>query len=113
MVSLASRLVALALVAISAAGCAAPTLPLPPPVALSTPPDADGIVTVDGDALEGAFVSCLNEDTERGVIVRADATTGAFVLRLEASPGDLLTVFQAIDTDRGPAIHLVVPAPSD
>lgn len=94
-------------------GCAAPTLPLPPPMALvEGPPDADGLVTVRGNAREGAFVGCLNERTEMGVLVRSDVMTGDFALRIAAEPDDTLSVWQFEGTDPGGMqTTLVVPSP--
>ncbi len=92
------------------ASCAAPTLPLPPPNAISTAPDADGIVTISGDALEGSYVSALNERTDRGVIGVAD-DMGHFELQLGAEPGDTIDVWQHVDADRGPSVFVMVPAP--
>ena len=97
-------LLCLALLAAIAAGpgCFAPTLPLPPPTALiEGPPDADGFVTVSGQAREGAFVACLNEQTEDGVIVRADLATGAYTLRVAAMPEDVLVLWQFDAADEG------------
>lgn len=92
-------------------GCATPTLPLPPPSALTAgPPDADGWVTVSGDVLPEAYVFCLNLDTDRGVIVRADPA-GAFTLQIEASAGDYLSIFQESGADRGPPFEIRVPMP--
>ena len=93
----------------AAGGCSTPTLPLPPPAALSaTPPDASGIVTVEGDVLENAYVFCLNDRTERGVIVVADGT-GHFTLQIEAMSGDGLMVWQELGRDLGEPGEIVVP----
>ena len=89
--------------------CAAPTLPLPPPVAATSAPLADGTVTVTGEVIEGAFVFCLNERTETGVIVRADPA-GSFTLSLPARVDDDLSVWQQVGNDRSPSTFLVVPA---
>lgn len=104
LLALAATLVAMA------PGCAAPTLPLPPPLAVvEGPPDADGTVLVTGNARLGAFVGCLNEDTEVGVIVRADVDTGDFALRIPAEVGHALTVWQFDSTaPGGQQVHLVV-----
>ena len=101
--------VAIALLA-GLASCSTPTLPLPPPAALSvTPPDASGFVTVEGEALPEAFVFCVNEVTERGVIGRPDMD-GRFTLVLEAEPTHYLRVWQEIGTDQGPKVPIEVPA---
>jgi hypothetical protein len=90
-------------------GCAAPTLPLPPPaaLALTSPDPATGLVTVSGEAVAGAFVSCVNVRTSTGVIVRA-GTAGVFSLQIAAQAGDSLLVWQEIDSDRGPYVELCV-----
>ncbi|HEY8428418.1 MAG TPA: hypothetical protein VIL20_08595 [Sandaracinaceae bacterium] len=110
---LALGLALLAALATLVPGCAAPTLPLPPPVALvEGPPDADGMVTVSGNARAGAFVGCLNESTEVGVIVRADVDTGDFSLRIAAEVGDGLTLWQFESTaPGGEQTHVIVPGP--
>src|SRR5687768_16054319 len=85
-----------------ACACAAPTLPLPPPTALvEDPPDAMGLATVRGEARPGAFVGCLNNRTEAGVIVRADVDDGAYELRIPAEGEDLLTLWQFDSTAPG------------
>jgi hypothetical protein len=100
-----------ALVALGAA-CSSgtsPTLPIPPPSALTSAPDEDGVVTITGNgAIEGALVSAYNERTERGVIETAD-DTGAFVLRLEAQTGDSILVWQRVGTQSGQVLSLGVP----
>ena len=90
-------------------GCSAPTLPLPPPaaLALSSPDPLTGLVTISGEALPGAFVSCVNARLESGVIVRADGA-GRFGLQIAAQAGDLLLVWQERGDDRGPYVELCV-----
>jgi len=99
---------------VSALGCevsSTPTLPLPPPSALSSAPDGAGIVTVTGSAVEpGAFVSAFNLDTDMGVIGVAD-DTGRFRLTLPASVGDTLEVWQRVGTRPGEPLDIVVPPP--
>lgn len=93
---------------VSTTGCAAPTLPLPPPSALVvSAPDASGMVTVTGHADPAAFVFVLNEATEYGVIVHADAA-GLFSAQIPASVGDMLSVWQAIGNRYGEQLHPVV-----
>jgi hypothetical protein len=93
------------------ASCSTPTLPLPPPAALSaSAPDASGFATVTGEVQPEAFVFCINEETMRGVIERPDAT-GRFTLRIEAEPGHYLSLWQEIGTDQGPKVPIEVPAP--
>lgn len=108
----AARFLAMAAaVALPLWACSTPTLPLPPPAALTVgPPAADGTVTIEGDVLPGAYVSCLNNDTDRGVIERAD-DTGHFVVVIAAEVGHYLTIWQQSGTDRGPPMNVIVPAP--
>lgn len=103
---LATSLVATGL----ALACTTPTLPLPPPLALASVPDSDGIVTVSGSSLEGAWVTCVNLDTELGHVVRAD-DMGFFTIRIEAQPGHYLNVWQRVGPDMSPGVDLVVPPP--
>ena len=93
----------------ASSGCAAPTLPLPPPaaLALTSPDPVTGLVTVSGEALPGAFVSCVNVRLESGVIVRSDAA-GVFSLQITAQTGDSLLVWQEMDSNRGPYTELCV-----
>ena len=101
---------AIALV-VGVASCSTPTLPLPPPAAVTaSPPDATGLVTVTGEVQPEAFVFCLNRQTERGVIERPDET-GRFTLVIQASPGHYLDVWQEIGTDQGPKVPVEVPSP--
>jgi hypothetical protein len=92
----------LPLAAIVGSSCAAPVLPIPPPTALvEGPPGPDGTVLVRGNARPGAFVGCMNEVREQGVIVRANVTTGDYALRIEADEGDELRVWQFEATSPG------------
>jgi len=94
------------------AGCevsSTPTLPLPPPSALSSAPDATGVVTITGSAVEpNALVFAFNLDTDFGVIGVAD-DTGHFTLQLPASVADTIEVWQRVGTRSGEPVDLVVP----
>lgn len=107
----------LALLLLGAIGpaCAAPVLPLPPPTALVSSPDMDGFVTVTGEvSTEGAFVGCLNEDTEVGILVRSDSA-GMYACRLRADIGHLIRIWQFVDTGPGgqPTFEPVPPPDED
>lgn len=104
------RLVVLAAIYLSAAGCLSPTLPLPPPHAEVNPPDTDGMVFVTGKALEQAYVACLNEDLEKGVITRSDSD-GFYSLEVEGRVGDQLTLWQIRGTEHSQFTYLEVPPP--
>lgn len=88
--------------------CAAPTLPLPPPTALSSAPDAMGNVTVTGRVNAGAYVFALDEDRGDGVIVSADAS-GNYTATLQAASGDTITCWQMVGTNTGQLTQVVVP----
>ncbi|MCB9596278.1 MAG: hypothetical protein H6719_26385 [Sandaracinaceae bacterium] len=91
-------------------GCAAPVLPLPPPTALiEGPPDMEGFVTVSGEARPGALVFCFNNETGEGVIVTSDATSGLYSLRIAASTGDSLSLWQQEGGGSGMLRDLIVP----
>lgn len=91
-------------------GCAAPTLPLPPPeVDALTAPDAMGMVTVTGRAHFGAMVMVFNQDLNQGVITIADPITGAFQARLTAQSGHTISVWQRVGTDTSANIDQTVP----
>lgn len=101
------------LTALTAFGCtaSAPTLPLPPPTALATAPDADGLVTVEvRGAIEGAMIFGFNTRTMQGVIATADDLGEADVV-LRAQGGDVLTVWQRVGTDSSQLLDIVVPTP--
>lgn len=108
------RLSAIATLSCLLAACevsSTPTLPLPPPSALSSAPDAAGIVTVTGGAVEpGAMVFALDLDLDAGVIGRAD-DMGNFSLRLPANVGDTLEIWQRVGTRSGEPTDIVVPPP--
>ncbi len=109
--SLSIVLIAALAVGSSAVGCATPTLPLPPPAALTAgPPDADGIVTIRGESLAEAYVFCLNLDLDAGVIVRAD-TDGNFTCQPRAEVGNYVSVWQELGSDSGPPLEIRIPAP--
>jgi hypothetical protein len=70
--------------------------PIPPPSALTSVPNEDGMVTVRGDGvIEGAWVSAFNERTGEGVIGTAD-DAGRFELCLAAENGDSVLVWQRV-----------------
>lgn len=108
-----ARLLALSLL-LAAPACttgSSPTLPIPPPTALSSAPDAAGIVTITGSgAIEGAMVLAYNERLETGSIGVAD-DMGDFSLQLAAEVGDSITVWQRVGTDSGQLLEIIVPAP--
>ena len=90
------------------AACAAPTLPLPPPTALSSAPDAMGNVTVTGRVNRSAYVFALDEDRGDGVIVSADAS-GNYSATLQAATGDTITCWQMVGTNTGQLTQVIVP----
>ena len=108
-----ARLLALSL-ALALPACStgsSPTLPIPPPTALSSPPDGAGIVTITGSGvIEGAMVLAYNERLETGVIGVAD-DMGDYSLRLAADVGDAITVWQRVGTESGQLTTIVVPSP--
>jgi hypothetical protein len=65
---------------------------------------------VTGEARPGAFVGCLNERTEDGVIVRSDVVSGEYELTIPAVSGDDLTIWQFESTGGGgEPLHRPVP----
>lgn len=100
-------------IALGALGCAAPTLPLPPPTALASVPDADGLVTITGMVRPAALVVVINEmardPMERGVVVDAD-DRGFYTARIRAMPGDAITVFAREGTSDSQIREVIVPA---
>ncbi len=104
------RVLAAAGLALALGSCGTtPTLPLPPPVASVGSPSLQGLVTVEGQANEEAWVTVLNTTTETGKIGRADKV-GHFVIQIEAEAGDKLDVFQEVDGISGEHVEHIVPA---
>jgi hypothetical protein len=92
--------------ALLTASCASRTTPLPPPEVLSvSAPDASGLVSVTGYALEGAAVGVVNDATLIGVITSNDtpgcARTCMFHATVAAKSGDNLRVWQFFDIEGG------------
>jgi len=101
---------AVLLIVLFAAGCLSPTLPLPPPDDVSvTSPDSFGMVTVEGKVNDDAYVACLNERTESGVIEKS-GPEGYFNLKIAAQAKDALTLWQIIGSDFGPPRSFEVPS---
>jgi len=100
-----------ALAAGSLAGCGStPTLPLPPPVALVGAPNAQGLVRVEGEAIDRAYVHVFNQELEAGRTERADEL-GHYVVEIEASAGHRLVIWQEDDEGlSGERVERVVPA---
>jgi len=89
-----------------------PTIPLPPPNALSTAPNMDGLVTITGNgALAGAVVIAYNENVGNGVLTTA-SDAGEFSLELAASVGDSILVWQRAGAQSGEQVNIVVPMPT-
>lgn len=95
---------------VASAGCTAtPTLPLPPPVASVSTPNAQGLVRVEGQINDRAFVHVFNQDRDAGRTERAD-DVGHFVVDIEASAGHTLVIWQEDDEGMtGERIEKVVP----
>lgn len=92
------------------AGCLSPTLPLPPPDSVVvSPPDMNGLVAVEGQVRDEAYVNCLNERTEKGVIVKS-SEFGFFRLEIEAQIHDDLTLWQTLGSKTGTFISATVPS---
>src|SRR5687767_15754037 len=87
---------------------AAPTLPLPPPVADVGTVDMQGFALVSGEVNPLAYVFVFNERLETGVITRAD-DEGVFSVRIRAEPGDVLSVWQEADGVSGEQKAIAVP----
>ncbi|MDW8248166.1 MAG: hypothetical protein RMJ98_02535 [Myxococcales bacterium] len=92
----------------SLAGCASPTLPLPPP----EPPvvgsfHEDGTVTLKGSAQPEAIVYAFNQTLEVGVIGKASAL-GTYILRLQAAEGHEVAVWQEVGSERSAAILIKI-----
>ncbi len=90
--------------------CEGPTLPIPPPAALSAP-DGDGFVRLTGEAPPSSLVAAFNETQDQGVLGGAD-DEGRYELRLRANAGDAVSYFYFLaDGSRSGSGDLIVPAP--
>ena len=106
--STTAAVLALLAVLLCSACTTTPTLPLPPPVASVGLP-VDGFADVEGQVHALAYVSVLNEQSDQGVITRADGE-GHFKTRIEAKSGDLLTIRQDLgDGEPSEQKQLIVP----
>lgn len=92
--------------------CNAPSLPLPPPAALVSAPDpVTGQVTIDAQVLSNAYILCLNDRTDRGVIERADDMGHSVFTINDAIVGDSVSIWQQVGSDLSPPRQFFVPAP--
>ncbi|MCH2108364.1 MAG: hypothetical protein MK135_03475 [Polyangiaceae bacterium] len=91
-------------------GCLAKSLPLPPPgQPFVSAPDELGFATVQGKMPDEttAFVQNL----ENGLYVGQDTEPdGRYLLKIEASVGDVLVVYYEDGFERSPTVREVVPA---
>ena len=101
--------------AVAAAGCNSPTLPLPPP----NPPAIQSVMTLNGQVvIKGgqysveplAKVSGFNHANSRMGDTVADSH-GAFILGVEAQPGNTVEVWQQVDHVVSDPVMVVVPPP--
>ncbi|MCU0658465.1 MAG: hypothetical protein MUF64_25365 [Polyangiaceae bacterium] len=93
------------------AGCASPTLPLPPPERpeISTFHD-DGTITLKGSALPEALVYGFNQNLEEGLIVKA-SPGGGYEMRIRAEVGHDISLWQELSTERSPSLLIRVRKP--
>ena len=97
---------------LSFSGCTSPTLPLPPPNALSSAP-VDGVVIINGNgAIAGAVIIGFNENTGSGRLTTA-SDAGEFRLELMASQGDSILVWQRTGAQSGEQTQVIVPASTE
>ena len=100
-----------ALLALALPGCTGPTVPIPPPAAITvSAPDADGLVSISGTAQPLAIVSALNQRTELGVLVVADEE-GAFGLAIAAEAGDDISLWNRLADTTSGVTTVTVPEP--
>jgi hypothetical protein len=96
-----------------AGACNSPTLPLPPPnpLAIQSVMSLNGQAVIKGGewaAEPYAKISCLNHANSRMGDTNADAH-GAFVLGVEAQPGNTLELWQQVDHLVSDSVMVVVP----
>ena len=106
---LRSLLLALGLGVVLAA-CAAPTLPLPPPMTEVGPPNEMGIVEVSGSGAEPqSVVVCENANDESSIGVDRADDGGAFLITLAAAPRDTNECYYFVGYDRSSPSSAAVP----
>jgi hypothetical protein len=89
-------------IALFAASCLSPTLPLPPPEQPETirqPQGAQGVYQVAGTCTPGARVVVLNESTGRGAVYEDRDASGAYSVVIEAEHCAVGSVSQEIPED--------------
>lgn len=102
---------ALAALALSVAGCASPTLPLPPPERPETISfGEDGVLTLKGSAQPEAIVYAFNERSEEGVITKASGS-GIYLLKIQAVLGDEIAVWQEVGSERSASVIIQARKP--
>lgn len=84
-----------------AAGCASPTLPLPPPDAPTSfsVQTATSEWTVTGSCIQGALVTVFNEATGQGVVVEDRDQDGLYEAVIKAQECDTGWVQQTVGQD--------------
>lgn len=109
---LALALVAtLALLALIAPGCLAPTLPLPPPEApdlVEQSADDPKVWDVGGTATPGAIVTVVNTRTGRGAVAEDRANSGRYRVEIEAERCDVATIKQEVEGDESSLRSFVI-----
>ena len=96
----------------AAAACSAPTLPLPPPDTEVGPPNALGIVEVQGSGAEpDSIVICENTNADRQDSVGIDRADGVgdFVVSLVGEPADVIACYYFVGYDRSEPRENPVP----
>ncbi len=104
------------LVGVLLAACAAPTLPLPPPV---TPIIRDSsragykVLASTKGVQAGAYVIALNLNTALSNDDRVDGTiaddVGSWQLEMRATKGDVFEIKQQVGGDESPPLTVTVP----
>lgn len=94
---------------VSTTACLSPTLPLPPPEQPHTMRELpNGSWEISGECTPGALVTILNERTGIGAAQEDRDDDGRYTIRLDASPCDVASVWQALGDDESTATRFIV-----
>lgn len=101
------------LLGLTAAACASPTIPLPPPDRPDVEgPDREGMVTVSGYVPPKSLVFAINRRTDEvaGQLTEGD---GLYSFRIAAEVGDVLSISYISGTDQSPSTEVRVEGPAE
>ena len=97
-------------VALLAAGCLSPTLPLPPPADPNVSSVSDGLVSLSGNVEPESEVFALNRNTN--LISGQYTSAGAYSFTLQAQEHDSISLWYVHDTLESPPNDFILKLPT-